>query len=169
MTDPAQHLTRVRLLNDAGRHDEALRALAAVLAQAPDAPDVLGELARTLLGRGDLQQALHTARALGQQAPSWYYGPYLAALTLHRLKDFAGAVAAAREAIRRAPDNPACHRALAWAASDLPGSASLALQAATHAVALEPHNAQNHLCVGTAALDLDRATAERAFAEALRL
>lgn len=169
MTNSDRAVTAVQLLNDAGRHDEALRQLAPILARAPEDHVVLGELARAQLGRGDLELALQAAQALIRQHPEYFYGEYLRSLVLRGMGDYPGAVRAAEEAIRLAPQISACHRALAWAADQLPGGRTLAWQAASHAVTLDPQDPETHVCFGTVVMDQNPTIASQAFQEALRL
>ncbi|MFN8080581.1 MAG: tetratricopeptide repeat protein [Kineosporiaceae bacterium] len=163
-------LNRIELLLDAHRPEEALRALGPRLAEAPHDVRLLTLLGRVHAQRQDREAMLQVANALAAVQPDGFFGHLLAAEALFALKQYHSALYAAQRAVERAPDMDVCHRMVAWTASEVKGSQTLAWSAARHAVALDPLDADNHTCMGTIAMEQgDHQVAERAFAEALRL
>jgi Flp pilus assembly protein TadD len=168
--DPAEDaLQRSSALVDVGRTAEAETALRRALADDPEDPFLLTELARVLLVAGRPREAVPQADRAVVAAPEWSHAHAMRALALIgpplRSSD---AVAAARRAAELDPESPFARRTLSralLAARHLVG----AREAAEQAVRLDPENADSHCVKGAVLLEQGRhVEAEAAYRDALR-
>jgi tetratricopeptide (TPR) repeat protein len=163
-------LTRAEHLLEIHRPQEALRAVARELARDPQNVTALGLAARAELDLNEPQRAREFATRAAAAQPHAEYPLRLLALALHALGRFADSCEAAQAAVANAPNVWQTHYALAHVSAGTPGMASVAREAARRAVELAPLEAETHAVMGQVAVEEgDKATAEKALREALRL
>jgi Flp pilus assembly protein TadD len=172
---PGQDRWRLRAdaaqLLDVGRFDEARQRAGRLVAMAPDDPDALCLLTQALLGgRPDAaRDAEAVARRAIAAAPDGEWAHRLLSIALIRQDRRSEAVDVARVATRLAPHHWQAWVQLAMAGGDIPAVRGEAWEAARHAVALAPLEAETHFAMGAVADAVDHAVARTAYREALRL
>ena len=167
--DTAVDLSRAATMIELGRHEEATRLLASVVAAAPDSSRGWCLLSRAHLGAGRPAEAVTAARRAGALNPADDWPYRLASTALLSLGRAAEALSAAREARRLAPDFWRSHVCLAQAAVAV-GDRSLAAEAVEQALAIGPDEADVQFTAGKVALgrgDLARARAHQQAALAI--
>jgi tetratricopeptide (TPR) repeat protein len=163
-------LTRAEHLLEIHRPQEALRVLAATLAQDPDNGTVLCLAARAELALKEPGRARELAARAAAAQPHAEYPLRLLALSLSDMGRSDEACEAAEAAVACAPNLWQTHHALAHVCSGVPGKTSVAWDAARRAVELAPHEAETHAVLGRVAVDDENQTAaEKSLREALRL
>ena len=138
--------------------DEALAALKAAIALAPDQARFHSALGRLLVDRLDIDGAVASLRRARALEPGRVEHAYDLGLALRLAGDFAGAEEQIRAVIAADPDDGLARRALALllrTKGDLPAAAT-ELRAA---VAALPDDAQAHHLLGSVLLKLDDAAA----------
>ena len=116
--DTAIELGRAATMIELGRHDEATRLLAGVVAASPDSARGWCLMSRAHLGAGRGAEAVTAARRAGGLNPADDWPYRLASTALLSLGRNQEALAAAQEALRLAPDFWRSHVCLAQAAVD---------------------------------------------------
>jgi Flp pilus assembly protein TadD len=167
----AGDLQRVRLLLDAARWDDAVRALAPVLAQTPDDPEPHCLLAQAYLGMRRPADAVTAAGQALAVDPTSSWAVRLHALALHNAGQHVEAILESRRLVAADPGEWRAWWVLSVSARGY-GKAGIpeALQAAQRAVALAPEHGDVHDAYGSALLVRgDVAGAEAAFRRALAL
>ena len=163
-------LSRAWALVQARRWTEARELVANVLATDPDSARGLRILSLCELALDRPVPARQAAVAAIAAAPadSWAHQLHASALTALGRHD--EAVAAAREAVRLAPQLGLAHRALSRAMLESPHRALEAYPVAQQAVALDPEDASGFVLLGLAAEKHNRSDEERAaYRKALEL
>ena len=164
-----RNVVDIENLLSTGRYAEARRRATALTVAEPGDADALSLLARAVLGEGDPAAAVAVADRAVAADPSSEYAHRIRAIVLQAAGRFEESAAAAREATRLEPFSWPAWVQLAMSGSDVPAARTEAWEAGRQAVHLAPYESASHLAMGVAAMDLDAATARRAFAEALRL
>jgi Flp pilus assembly protein TadD len=163
-------LTRAEHLLELHRPQEALRVLAATLAQHPDNGTVLCLAARAELQLQEPGRAQELAARAAAAQPHAEYPLRLLALSLSEMGRSDEACEAAQAAVASAPNLWQTHHTLAHVCSGVPGKTSVAWDAARRAVELAPHEAETHAVLGRVAVeDENQTAAEESLREALRL
>ncbi|MBO0805135.1 MAG: tetratricopeptide repeat protein [Nocardiopsaceae bacterium] len=166
----SNELRQAELLADMGRHDEADRLFAGVLAREPDNEDALFGFARGLALRKRHDEATDVLERLLSVDPGHVDGLIQMSVSLCRLDRPREAVAVARRAVGLRPDSPACLVTLAEALREVTLASAEALTLAERAIELDPDNARAFEAVGKIHFDAERySEAERAQREALRI
>lgn len=143
-TSLRMRLTLVRKRLDQGDFAEAVLESEELLDEHPDHPEALFLLAESLLEIGDPQSASEAYEqqltAAGRTADNPFAVGALTGLALCRFEacDVAGAVEAARDALRLSPDLAEAHYTLGLALERLPGRRSEAVNAFAAARSLDP-------------------------------
>jgi Flp pilus assembly protein TadD len=167
---PDGALTRAEHLLELHRPQEALRVLAATLAQHPDNGTVLCLAARAELDRGKPNRARELAARAAAAEPHAEHPLRLLALSLDQVGRSHEACDVAQAAVANAPNLWQTHYVLAHVTSDLPSMKSVAWEAARRAIELAPHEAETHAVMGRVAVEHGaQAAAEESLREALRL
>jgi Flp pilus assembly protein TadD len=167
---PDGALTRAEHLLELHRPQEALRVLAATLAQHPDNGMVLCLAARAELALKEPGRAQELATRAAAAQPHTEYPFRLLALSFSEMGRSVEACEAAKTAVANAPNLWQTHHALAHVCSGVPGKTSVAWDAARRAVELAPHEAETHAVLGRVAVEAENQTAaEESLREALRL
>lgn len=164
-------LHRVRLLLDAARWDDAVAALAPILATAPDDAEPRCLLAQAYLGLRQPADAVDAAAGALAVDPASTWAVRLHALALHNAGRNWEAVSAGRWLVAAEPDEWRAWWVLSVSARGC-GARGLveAEAAAEHAVALAPEHADTHDAYASALLARGRVEeAEAAFRRALAL
>lgn len=163
-------LTRAEHLLDVHRPREALRVLAALLAQDPEDSHVLCAAARAHLDLNKPRRAHELATRAAAAYPYAEHPLRLVALSLKQMRRSVEACEAAQAAVANSPNLWLTHYVLAHVSAGVPGMSSVAWKAARLAVELAPYEADTHAVMGQVALeDGDQTAAEEALREALRL
>ncbi|KMO79623.1 hypothetical protein BST22_18385 [Mycolicibacterium chubuense] len=163
-------LIRAHHLIEIHRPDEALRMLAAALAEDPDNPDVLCAAARASLDSSRCREAGELATRAAAAAPRWEYPQRLRATALHLLGWSDEAATAARRAVALAPDTWNTHYVRALVCSTSRHSSQEAYAAARRAIHLAPNEADTWAVLGHVAVEnRDQDTAQKALEKALSL
>jgi tetratricopeptide (TPR) repeat protein len=161
---------RLQHLLDLHRWSEAEEVATGLLREDPDDAGLVGALAQARLAQDDLPGALEAGNRLVALAPDDEWGHRICALVLDRMGRHEEALAAASEAVRRAPNQWRTHQAYALTAIDVRGKLPEARQAAVRAVELAPNEPDTHFAVGVvAARQRDVATATAAYERTLAL
>lgn len=161
---------RARTLVGLGRFDEAAGLLHQLLGRDPENGLGWCLLAQTQLGRQDAQAALEAVEHAVAVAPELNWAHRLRSVTLAVLGDHEGAIAAALEAIKLAPNEWQGYACLARVLTRVKARRAEAVSAAEYAVALAPHESDAHLAHGiAAAANGKRKEAEAAFGRALAI
>jgi tetratricopeptide (TPR) repeat protein len=167
---PDGAVTRAEHLLDVHRPQEALRVLAAALAQDPQNVTALCLAARAELDLGEAARAHELARRAAAAQPHSEHPLRLLALSLCAMGRSVEACEAATAAVANAPNFWPTHYVLAHASAGVPGMATVAREAARRAVELAPLEAETHAVMGQVAIEEgDQTAAEKALHEALRL
>jgi Flp pilus assembly protein TadD len=167
---PDGALTRAEHLLEVHRPREALRAVAAALAQDPQNVTALCLAARAELDLNEPGRAKELAARAAAAQPHAEYPLRLLALSLDKMGRSEEACEAAKAAVANAPDLWPTHHTLALVSCNLSGTSSVAYAAARRAVELAPLEADAHAILGCVALENgDLTTGEEALREALRL
>lgn len=161
---------RARTLIELGRFDEAVASLHQLLGQDPESRLGWCLLAQAHLGRRDPEAALEAADRAVAVAPESSWAHRLRSIALGVQGDHEGAVAAALDAIKFAPDDWQGYACLARLLSQIKARRGEAVSAGEYAVALAPHESDAHLAHGiAAAANGKRKEAEAAFHRALTI
>lgn len=163
-------LARVHLLIDTERWDDALRALGAHIAHAPDDAEAWRLLARAHLGQGDSGSALAASRRAIALDPESDWGYRLLSLALTGASDYDKARDAAKHAVRLAPMNWQNHYQRASVDVSARAIDEETWAALRQTAGLAPDEDVGHRLTGLAALHTKKLrTAAAEFREALRL
>jgi Flp pilus assembly protein TadD len=171
VTAPPFELHRVRMLLDAARWDDAVRALAPLVAAAPDDAEPRCLLAQAYLGMRRPVDAVEAATQALAVDPSSTWAVRLHALALHNAGRNWEAVTAARWLVSVEPDEWRAWWVLSVSARGC-GARGVgeAVAAADRSVALAPEHADTHDALASALLASGRVReAEEAFRRALAL
>ncbi|MBI5336641.1 MAG: tetratricopeptide repeat protein [Mycolicibacterium rufum] len=163
-------LIRAHHLIDIHRPDEALRMLAAALAEDPDNPDILCAAARASLDSSRYREAGEFATRAAAAAPHWELPFRVLAAALFCMGDPEKAASCARKAVALAPNEWLTHyvRALVCSTSRL--SSQEAYAAARRAIHLAPNEADAWAVLGHVAVEnRDQDIAQKALEKALSL
>jgi Flp pilus assembly protein TadD len=153
-----------------GRFDEAASVLHQLLGQDPENGMGWCLLAQAQLGRRDVEAALEATDRAVAVAPESDWAHRLRSVTLDAMGDHDGAIAAAFEAVRLAPDEWQGYVCLARVLTRVKARRDEAVAAGEYAVALAPHESDAHLAHGmAAAANGERKNAEAAFRRALTI
>lgn len=161
---------RARTLIGLGRFDEAASMLHQLLGQDPENGMGWCLLAQAQLGRRNVEAALEAADRAVAVAPDSNWAHRLRSVTLAVMGDHDGAIAAALEAIKLAPNEWQGYACLARVLTRVKARRGEAIPAGEYAVALAPHESDAHLAHGiAAAANGKRKDAEAAFRRALAI
>ena len=155
-----------------GRLDEAQRLLQEGLAEQPDSPELLTELAAVLRAQGDLPNAEAAARAAIAQAPQWTPPMLRLALVLLQAGRTDEAAALAATVVGIEPGNAGGWELLGLAGADkrTPRDRAVARDAVRRAIALDPGRADTRWSAAVIEHAFgDVAAARRAVEEGLAL
>jgi len=155
-------LERARALLDVGRPGEALRLLSAHVASVPDDAAALCLTALCQLRLDQPEAAEQAASAAARLTPQDEWPHRLRSCALRELGRIREAVAAAREAVRLAPDAWEPHVELATALLATRWQKRQAYPVAKRAVELAPEEANAHVALGVACSARGRRREERA-------
>lgn len=171
MTAPALELHRVRLLLDAARWDDAVAALAPILAAAPGDAEPRCLLAQAYLGLRRPADAVEAAAQALAVDPASTWAVRLHALALHNAGRNWEAVSAGRWLVAAEPDEWRAWWVLSVSARGCgPRGLAEAVAAAERAVALAPEHPDTHDAHASALLAAGRVDeAEAAFRRSLVL
>jgi tetratricopeptide (TPR) repeat protein len=147
----AADLSRASMMIELGRHADAARLLATLLASSPDSTRGWCLLARAQLGAGRHGEAVTAAARASALDPADDWPCRLASTALLGLHRTGAAVAAAAQARQLAPHFWRPHICLAQAAA-ADGQLRLAAEAAQAALAIAPDQADVHVTAGKVAL-----------------
>lgn len=163
-------VSRVRVLHDLGRYDDADPLLAQVLAEEPDNEDGLALLGGGLVARIRFQEAADVTDRLLRVNPDNLLGLLRMALMLVALKRPRAGAPFARRAVELHPDAPVCLVRLADCLNHVTHGSSEAQALAERAIAIDPDYAPAHMVLGKIHLDRQQyAEAERWTLQALRI
>ena len=164
-----QAAARATHLNQLNRHAEAERIAREALAENPDHPELLYELACALVDTDRAAEALQVADAAIASAPQVERGYRLRAIMLCQLGRYDEAVESADVAVRLAPDAPSAANVSTMTLYRA-GRIKEAYAGALRYVELAPEDADAHCLVGDILEEVDELEhARRAYREALRL
>ncbi|MBY8849993.1 tetratricopeptide repeat protein [Saccharothrix longispora] len=171
MSEPiAAAVVRAAELTARGLPRQAIGVLRPALAANPRHAEAWCRLAAAHLDAGEPDPALDAAKRALVLHGDHAWAQRLTALALSELDRHAEATVAARECVRREPDDWRCHVVLAEVLAADPHGRAEAVDAARRAAHLAPDEARPHQVLGDAALRVrDWGTAERAYRTALRL
>lgn len=170
--DVLDDLQRAEALLAVGRLDAAGQILAGVLARQPDSAAALCLLAVLENKRGDHRAMLRAADAAVAAEPGSDWAHRLRSTALRHRGRPQEAREAARDAVRAAPDNWACHVVLAESEllDETVDGVESAYRAASKAVELAPDEPDAHLTLGRVhAAAFDPAYAQACYEQALAL
>lgn len=163
-------LSRVELLISLGRHEEALTALAPIVASEPGNWYALCLTAQAQLQLDRPELARDAAAAAVRADPTAEWPLRLLSIAARELGDHGRAVALAAESVRMEPNLWEPRAILAIALSEIKSSRHRARRVAESAVSLAPKEPQTHFVAGLVADRVGRhADAETAYRQALRL
>lgn len=165
----AADLAQSRMLIEVRRHTQARDRLARVVSAAPDSDEAWCLLALCESVLHEPGQMLAAAERAAEVSPGNEWAHRLRSYALSELDQHTEALAAAREAVRLAPESWKCHVALARALKAL-GLAEC-IRAARHAVELAPDQPEAHFVLGYVSMDalFVGDLAERSFRRVLEL
>lgn len=168
--DVGKALARAEQLLDIRRPTEALRILAAVLADDPDNAVALCAAAQAELQLNRAGSADELAARAMAAAPEWEFALRLRAEALRAMGRRAEAAAAARAAVALSPNTWQSHYTLAAICSGAPEDSAEAYTAARRAIVLAPNEADAWAVLGYVAVENgDQTTAQKALEKALQL
>lgn len=160
---------RAGYFNTLKRYPDAERVARDALAQTPEHPRLLLELAVALWGADRAEEALDVCQAAIAAAPEEERGYRVHALVLLKLGRHDEAIEAASVAVRLAPHGPYPADTMSLVLYRA-GHLRPAYAEARRHITLDPHNPDGHCRVGAILTDVkDYALARQAYQEALRL
>ncbi|WP_062296138.1 tetratricopeptide repeat protein [Demequina maris] len=141
-------LEQARSLIAVGRNGAAIEALAPAMADNATAPEAWCLQTQALLAEGDHQHALQSAKRAIELRPHDEWGHRLHALVLLGAGNKAGALSAAEEAVRLAPDQLECLHVLAICQIQMRSTRKQAVVTADMLLDRHPDSALAHYTAG---------------------